>query len=90
MCVRVIWFRTLQNCVTLSQQNFPQGQFQWFIDSISYASFVTDEIVYKNELQKIEIHEDSSGRTTEQSVVISSFRNVGTLPNGYIKSVPLP
>jgi hypothetical protein len=73
-CVRGRWFRTMDDCISFSRHHIPEGQFQWFVDVVSYLQFTTDIIVDTDESQKGEIHEARVKRTQEQSTVIASFR----------------
>jgi hypothetical protein len=73
-CVRGRWFRTMEDCISFSRHHIPEGQFQWFVDVVSYLQFTTDIIVDTDESQKGEIHEARVKRTQEQSTVIASFR----------------
>lgn len=68
------WFCSLENCIQFARDHVPTGQFQWFIDLISYLTFITEEIVDREELERGEIHEARVQRTPEQSAVISAFR----------------
>jgi hypothetical protein len=72
--VRGRWFRTLDDCISFSRLHIPEGQFQWFLDIVSFLQFATDVIVDTDESQRGEIHEARVKRTQEQSTVIASFR----------------
>jgi hypothetical protein len=72
--VRGRWFRTLDDCIAFSRLHIPEGQFQWFLDIVSFLQFTTDVIIDTDESQRGEIHEARVKRTQEQSTVIASFR----------------
>jgi hypothetical protein len=72
--VRGRWFRTLDDCISFSRLHIPEGQFQWFLDIVSFLQFTTDVIIDTDESQRGEIHEARVKRTQEQSTVIASFR----------------
>jgi hypothetical protein len=55
--------------------HIPEGQFQWFLDIVSFLQFTTNVIINTDDSQKGEIHEARFKRTQEQSTpVIASFR----------------
>ena len=51
-----------------------EGQFQWFIDIISYLQFVTGETVSTADSQRYEVHVDKVRKTKDWSISISAFK----------------
>ena len=51
-----LWFRSRMECVDFAENHIPVGQFQWFLDIVSYLQFVTGETVFTVELQRDEVH----------------------------------
>ena len=49
--VRGRWFQLQMECVDFAEKQIPVGQFQWFIDIVSYLQFVTGETVSTAESQ---------------------------------------
>ena len=45
-----IWFRSQMECMEFATNDIPEGQFQRFIDIVSYLQFVTGDKVSKAEL----------------------------------------
>ena len=45
VCLKGQWFRSLDDCILFSQKHVPEGQFQWFLEEVSYLQFVTDDII---------------------------------------------
>ena len=43
------WFRTLNDCINLSEVHIPEGQLQWFIDIVAYLEFITGNKVSPRE-----------------------------------------
>ena len=39
------WFSLQSKCEDFSRYQIPEGQFQWFIDTVSYLQLVTGEMV---------------------------------------------
>ena len=56
-----------------SQKIFPEAQFRWFLDIVSYLQFVTYKSINVDTSQSSYIHEAIIRRTTEQSSIIASF-----------------
>ena len=46
------WFRSRMECVYFSEKHTLVGQFQWFIDIVSYLKLVTGEITSTAESQR--------------------------------------
>ena len=42
-------FRLQMECMKLVTKHIPEGQFQWFIDIVSYLQFVTGETLFMEE-----------------------------------------
>lgn len=72
--VRGRCFRSLQTCIEFAAKSIPDGEYQWFIDLVTYLQFVSSEVVTREASQQGEIHEARVGRTAEQSTLISAFR----------------
>ena len=41
------WFRSHMECMEFATNHIPEGQFQWFIDIVSYLEFVTGDTASK-------------------------------------------
>ena len=50
-------------CVDFAVKHITEGQFQWFIDIISYLHFVTGEIVSTVDSHRDEVHADKLQKT---------------------------
>ena len=74
VCVKGQCFRSLDDCIMFSQKHVPEGQFQWFLNIVSYLRFNTDNIIDLETSQISKIHEDRLCRTAKQSATIDSFR----------------
>ena len=68
------WFWFYIECVEFTEKHIPVGQFQWFIDIVSYLVFVTGETVLTTESQQDEFHADMVHKTREKSIAISDFK----------------
>ena len=50
------WLRYQMGCVEFTTKHINKGQFQWFIEIVSYLQFVTGETVYTAEPQIDKMH----------------------------------
>ena len=64
------WLRSKSKSEESSIYQILEGQYQWFINIVSYLHFVTGETVSTAESQRDEVHDAKSMKTKEQSVVI--------------------
>ena len=46
------WFISHLDCMEFAMKNIPEGQFQWFIDIVSYLQFFIGEMVSTEESQR--------------------------------------
>ena len=67
-------FTSLDHCVDFATKCVPHGEFQWFMDIITYLKFVGNEVVQSSESQASELHAAKVGRSEEQSIVIGAFK----------------
>ena len=75
VCVKGRKFRSLNDCILFYQNNDQEGQFQWFLDIVSYLQFTTEKIIDVENSQSSEIHEYRVCRMAEQSSAIALFCN---------------
>ena len=68
------WFRLRMECVDFLEKHIPVGQFQWFIDLVSYLQFVKGETVLDAEFQRDEVHPTNVWNEKDQSIFISEFK----------------
>ena len=61
-------------CVDFAEKHILLGQFQWFIDIVSYLQFVIGGTVLTAESQRDEVHSSKVRNKKEQSIVILAFK----------------
>ena len=57
-----------------AENHIPVGQFQWFLDIVSYLQFFTGETVSTAESQRGEAHAAKVRKTKEKSIAVSAFK----------------
>ena len=67
-------FSSLDHCVSFATKGIPEGEFQWFMDIVTYLQFVGNEVVNSSESQASELHASRVKRSEEQSIVIGAFK----------------
>ena len=67
------WFRSLDDCIFFCKKYVPEGQFQWFLDVVSYLQFVTDDIFGVETSKNSDIHEARVRQTPQKPSFIASF-----------------
>ena len=60
------WFRSHMECVDFTEKHIPEGQFQWFIDTVCDLQFVTGEKVSTAKSQRDEVHAAMVQKTKDQ------------------------
>ena len=50
------WLWSRMECVEFAENHIPVGQFQWFLDIVSYLQLVTGETVSAEESQQDGVH----------------------------------
>ena len=75
-------------------ETIPEGQFQWFINIISYLQFVTGETVSTAESHRDEVNSDKVWKTNDQPTIIYTFKTyvtpiIGRLVEGKESTTPL-
>ena len=68
------WFRSRMECVDFAESQKPMGQFQRFIEIVSYIQFLTKEMVSTADSQRDEVHVPKARKTKEQSISISYLK----------------
>ena len=67
-------FRSQSECEEYSRDKIVEGQFQWFIDIVSYLHCFTGETVFTLESQRDEVYAAKVRKMKEQSIVVSDFK----------------
>ena len=62
------------NMNTLQRGKIPEGQFQYFVEIVSYLQVVTGETVSTAESHRETVHVDKVRKTKYQFIVISEFK----------------
>ena len=57
------WFRSQSECEDFAREKIPEGQFQWFVNIVSYLQFVTRENVSTSESQRDKVHATNVRKT---------------------------
>ena len=88
------WSRTINNCITFTEEHVPESQVQWFIDIVAYLQFITGQIVIPRQCQIDEMHATKVRNTKENSIVIYYFKTynppvLGGLSEGKESITPL-
>ena len=68
------WFRSQMECVEFAENHIPVGQFQWFLDIVSYLQLMTDETASTSESQRDELHSENVQKIKKQYIVIPTFK----------------
>ena len=69
-----------------AEKHISVGQFQWFIDIVSYLQFLTGETVSTAKSQQYEVHTAKVRKAKEKSIVISDFkRDVPPILGGWTR-----
>ena len=68
------WFRSRMDCVDVAVNHITVGQFQWFLDIVSYLQFDTGGEVSTSESQQDKVHAEKVWKTKEQSIFTLVFK----------------
>ena len=58
-------FSSLDHCVQFATKGIPDGEFQWFMDIVTYLQFVGNEVVNSQEYQASELYASRVKRSEE-------------------------
>ena len=68
------WFWSQMECVDFAEKHISVGQFQWFLDIVSYIQLFTGETASAADSHRDEVHVAKVRKTKEKSIFIPAFK----------------